>query len=362
MIMSQLIIIRTDASQKIGSGHVMRCLTLAEALRDSGVTIEFVTRDHPGNLNKYIIGKGFKAHLLPDRKISKSQESLAGYEQWLGVPQEVDASQTIEAVEGKDSNWMIIDHYALDHEWEKRLRPHTGKIMVIDDLANRSHDCDLLLDQNYIHDQHRYDELLFPNTLRLLGPSYALLRKEFAARNNGSVRSKHQINRIFIFFGVSDLDNLTSTAIKALKHPNLRHLLVDVVVGLANPNIVEIKKQVAEHPHAQLHIQIENIAELMANADIALGAGGSTTWERMALGLPSIVVTIAENQIASTSDLEQDGYLQWLGNGDQVDEHDIYGAILRAIKNPHQLQEQARKGQQLVDFKGSARVCDKIEE
>ena len=360
--MSQLIIIRTDASQKIGSGHVMRCLTLAEALRDSGVTIEFITRDHPGNLNKYIIDKGFKANLLPDWKISKSQESLAGYEQWLGVPQEVDAAQTIEAVEGKDSDWMIIDHYALDHEWEKRLRPHTEKIMVIDDLANRSHDCDLLLDQNYIHDQHRYDELLFPNTLRLLGPSYALLRKDFAKCNNGSVQNKHQINRIFVFFGVSDLDNLTSTAIKALKHPNLRHLLVDVVVGLTNPHILEIKKQVEEHPHAQLHIQIENIAELMANADIALGAGGPTTWERMALGLPSIVVTIAENQIASTSDLEQDGYLQWLGNGDQVDEHDIYGAILRAIENPHQLQEQARRGQQLVDCRGSARVCDKVEE
>ena len=234
--------------------------------------------------------------------------------------------------------------------------------MVIDDLANRSHDCDLLLDQNYIHDQSRYNELLCPNTLRLLGPTYALLRKDFTANYNGVVQSQHETNRVFIFFGGSDPDNLISTAIKALKHPNLRHLLVDVVVGLANPHIKAIKKQVAEHPHAQLHIQIENIAELMAKADIALGAGGSTTWERMAIGLPTIVVTIAENQIASTRDLDQDGYLQWLGNADQVDEHSISDAISRAIANPHQLQEQGRKGQQLVDCKGSARVCDKVEE
>jgi UDP-2,4-diacetamido-2,4,6-trideoxy-beta-L-altropyranose hydrolase len=350
--MSQLFVIRTDASQQIGSGHVVRCLTLAEALRDSGMTIEFITRDHPGNLNEYIMGKGFKVHLLSDRNISKSQESLARYEQWLGVTQAVDAAQTIEALVDKDPDWMIIDHYALDHEWEKRLRPHTGKIMVIDDLANRNHDCDLLLDQNYIHDQSRYDELLYPDTLRLLGPTYALLRKDFTANRNDVVKSQHKTNRIFVFFGGSDPDNLTLTAIKALKRPNLKHLSVDVVVGSANPHIVEIKKQVAEHPHAQLHIQIENIAELMTKADIALGAGGSTTWERMALGLPTIIVTIAENQIAPSRDLDQDGYLQWLGNADQVDEHSISDALSRAIESPHQLQEWAQKGRQLVDGAG----------
>ena len=354
-----LFVIRVDSSQQIGSGHVMRCLMLAETLRDSGVDIEFVTRDHPGNLNEHIIGKGFKTHLLPNQEMSESQQNLSGYEQWLCVPQALDAAQTIEVVEGKDPYWMIIDHYALDCEWEEKLRPHTRRIMVIDDLANRKHDCDLLLDQNYIHDQHRYDELLLPEALRLLGPKYALLRKDFATNNTSSIQNQHGINRVLIFFGGYDPDNLTSTAIKALKHPDLQHLWVDVIVGSANPHIVEVREQVDDHPNAQLHIQIENIAELMAKADIALGAGGSTTWERMAIGLPSIVVTIEENQIAYTRDLEQDGYIQWLGNGDQVDEHDISGAILRTIENPHQLQEQSRKGRRLVDGMG-AQIVSRI--
>ena len=351
------IIFRVDASQQIGSGHVMRCLTLAVELRDLGHTVEFITRTHPGNLDEYINSKNFKIHSLPATLDPDIPQSLVGYEQWLGVGLEVDAEESIKALAGTQADWLIIDHYALEQTWEQKLRAHARKIMVIDDLANRRHDCDLLLDQNYIHDCNRYDPLLLPATTMLLGPDYALLRKEFVGNPHSTEKKHEEINRIFVFFGGSDSDNLTSTALKALIQPGLNHLKVDVVIGSANPNFTEVKALVSAHPNARIYMQVENMAELMSKSDIALGAGGTTTWERMAVGLPCVVVTIAENQVAFTKDLDQDGYLRWLGNAAQVDMHKIQDALLDAIQNPHQLQLQSQKGQMLINGVGAQTVA-----
>ena len=148
------IFIRADASVRIGSGHVMRCLTLAEELRDAGATVSFVSRAHSGNLNELIRNKGFQCHELPEAhalgtSIEKSYDSRSEYASWLGVSHQRDAEETIEAFCRLKPDWLIVDHYGLDENWEKIMRPHVGKIMVIDDLADRRHDCDLLLDQNY---------------------------------------------------------------------------------------------------------------------------------------------------------------------------------------------------------------------
>ena len=207
-----VIVFRTDASQQIGSGHVMRCLTLAEALREAGGTIAFITRNHLGNLNDYIKSKEFNIHSLPDRNESNLSESLSGYEKWLGVQQSQDAKDTIQVLSEIDPDWLIVDHYALDNNWEGELRPYTKKIMVIDDLANRCHDCDVLLDQNYFHNQDRYSQLLSPSTIQLLGPQYALLRKCFAEKRKSFIHNSNEINRVFIFFGGTDPDNLTTMA------------------------------------------------------------------------------------------------------------------------------------------------------
>jgi UDP-2,4-diacetamido-2,4,6-trideoxy-beta-L-altropyranose hydrolase len=228
--------------------------------------------------------------------------------------------------------------------------------MVIDDLANRKHECDLLLDQNYTHDKKRYDHLLSLDSIKLLGPKYALLRKDFVTNKKIHKHQYSSIKKVFVFFGGSDLDNLTTIAIKALSQSKLKHLSVDVVIGLSNPHQLELKAEIDKHPNAKLHIQTDNMAELMAKADIALGAGGSTTWERMAVGLPSIVITLAENQVYSTRCLDQDGYLQWIGNVDKVHEETIFNVLLKTIQRPKQLQSQIQRGQELVDGMGTVSV------
>jgi len=353
--MSQLVLIRTDSSQKIGTGHVMRCLTLAEKLRELGATVEFITREHQGNMNKQIASKGFKVYLLPNPDINQ-QQNLVGYEQWLGVKQDIDADQTIQIVQDREISWLIVDHYALDHNWEDKLRHYTKKIMVIDDLANRKHDCDLLLDQNYTHDKNRYNRLLTPDTTRLLGPKYALLRKEFIKNINSRIQNT-TIKKLFVFFGGSDLNNLTMLSIIALTQPKLNHLSVDVVIGSTNPYQLELKKEVEKHKNIKLHIQIDNISELMLKADFALGAGGSTTWERMALGLPSIVVTTADNQVAFTKDLDKDGYIKWIGSYDKISKQAVYNAIIEFIQKAQYLCDQSMKSKKLVDGCGGNKVA-----
>ena len=356
--MSNLILIRTDSSHIIGSGHVMRCITIAEELRNNGATVEFITRNHKGNINEQISAKRFKINLLPRPTIDLAREKLKECKTTLGLSQDIDAEETIQIIAGMKLNWLIVDHYALDYQWEDKLKPYANNLMVIDDLANRKHNCDILLDQNYIKDRTRYNKFLTQDTIKLFGPKYALLRKEFfkkIKRNYNNI----PVKKVFVFFGGSDYDNITSVAIKALSHDNLKHLSIDVVIGSNNINHSEIKEKISRYSNIKLHTQINNMAYFMENADIALGAGGTTTLERMMLGLPSIVVTVAENQVESVRDLDQDNYIKWIGNKDQVDDIIIYDAVTKFINNTRFLEKESNKCKKLVSGKG-AKIISKL--
>ena len=352
------IVIRTDASKQIGSGHVMRCLSLADSLRGFDSTVEFITRSHESNLDKLIENKGFKVYSLPNPSKYRVQQSLTKYTSWLGVQQDLDANETIKILKGKSPDYLIVDHYALDYKWEHKLRSCSKKIMVIDDLANRAHDCDVLLDQNYLHDKGgRYHTLLSPSVTQLIGPKYALLRKEFEEICKDRNQNQESIKSVLIFFGGIDSGNLTTIAIEALMHRNLIHLSLNVVIGANNPYQDMVKNQIEKHPHAALHVQVDNMAELMKESDIVLGAGGSTIWEWMSIGLPSIVVTTAENQISCVKNLARDNYIKWLGNTDQVSKEIISKAFLETINNSKILCKQSLKSQELVDGRGTQRVA-----
>jgi UDP-2,4-diacetamido-2,4,6-trideoxy-beta-L-altropyranose hydrolase len=299
------VIFRCDASLEIGTGHVMRCLTLANALRLQGSVCRFVCKEFPGNLQNRIQQDGFEVVCLPPAlpEITKDQEesNLPKHFPWLGGSWQNDAEQTIAAIGQNKPKWLIVDHYGIDSRWEKILRPYVEKIMVIDDLADREHDCDLLLDQNLVANMdQRYEGLLPENSVRLLGPKYALLQPEYAELRKKAKVREGMVNRILIYFGGADKGNLSGMALEAFESLQLNNIFVDVVINPKNPNTEALKNQIIKKINIICHENLPSLAPLMIKADLSLGAGGATSWERCCLGLPSIVIPISQNQIELT--------------------------------------------------------------
>lgn len=343
------VVFRVDASAQMGIGHLMRCLTLAEVLHEHGVHIRFVCREHAGNLIALLQQKAMPVTVLPAPTINDIT-SGEDYASWLGVTQAEDAEQTTKALNGEKPDWLVADHYGLNIEWEQQLRPYVIKMMAIDDLANRHHDCDVLLDQNYSVEGEQCYAGLTPDACKLLvGPRYALLKPEYAAYRKTLRAHDGQVKRVLVFFGGTDSHNMTGLALEALTHPGLTHLEVDVVVGANNPHRKVIKQQVSHRPLTILHEPRSHLADLMAQADLALGAGGTTTWERLCLGLPSLVVSIAENQEPSCVALHNSRLINYFGYLDKVDLTDFRKEIAHMLGNPGRLIDMSLAGQALVN-------------
>jgi UDP-2,4-diacetamido-2,4,6-trideoxy-beta-L-altropyranose hydrolase len=309
------IIVRADAGIEIGSGHVMRCLMFANRLRQRGADISFVCNDMNGNLNRLIERNGYVVRSL----FSNDVKCM------IGILQN----------ENTTVDWLLVDHYSLDACWEKQLRPYVGKIMVFDDLANRPHDSDVLLDANYTKNiKNRYDGLLPVSCERFLGPKYALLREEFYAEKNKLLKRDGVVRRIFVSFGGADLTNETAKVLKAIKAWNRPEIVIDVVIGALNPHKKEVERFAKELPKHSLYYQVDNMAQLMSEADLSIGGGGTTTWERCFLGLPSIVLVLAQNQEESTAAVAEAGAIWSLGNCSFVSEIEIIASLERAVRNP----------------------------
>lgn len=314
------ILIRADASLDIGTGHVMRCLTLAEALRERGASCRFVCRAHPGNLIDLIRQRGFAVHALPHDPNWKAGELAPPHAAWLGADWRTDAEQTKVGAGDTAADWLIVDHYALDARWERQLRPVCRKLMVIDDLADRTHDCDLLLDQNLLANlDHRYDERVPSSCGKMLGPEYALLQPQYAVLHRHTPPRQGTIQRVLISFGGADVENHTGMAITAFLASTRENVTLDVVINPSAPHASTIRQQVKGHTQISLHEGLPTLAPLMAKADLAIGACGITTWERCCLGLPCLVVTLAENQKPIAAELDRRGLIRWLGHASAVD-------------------------------------------
>lgn len=334
-----LVVIRADASTSIGSGHVMRCLTLAHRLKkEKNAKVVFVMRVLPGNLIDVVEKQGFEVLKLPP---ANQKYSLSGYGLWLTVPMEVDAQQTIEILQhylqdhGCNAvDRLIVDSYALDEQWEQVLWPYCNEIMVIDDLANRRHDCDILLDQNfYLNKDVRYAGLVPEHCKMLLGPEHALLREEFYEAKKHLRKRDGNIKNILVFYGGSDLTNETEKAIKALVqlHDEGYNFTADIITGLSNSRREKIEKICSKYHFFHYYCQVSNMAEFMNKADLMLGAGGSTTWERLYMELPALVTAVAENQIQGCEDCRQAGIIEYLGINEDVRVDTILEALHKKL-------------------------------
>jgi len=349
---------RVDASSRIGTGHLMRCLTLADALKSRGALTRFICRHLPRSLWAQFSLKGHELVLLKS-SIENEQINDLDHSHWLGVNQSQDAYDTLRALSDQEWNWLIVDHYALDVRWETILHQIIKKIMAIDDLADRQHDCDILLDQNYFLDMNKRYVKRVPLTCKVfLGPNYALLHPSYAELHE-VIRPRDKVKRILVFFGGSDRDNLTGRAIEALLSLERDDIEVDVVLPIHSPYVEEIEQLAAGHATLKCHKALPTLAPLMASSDLAIGAMGATTWERLCLGLPTIAVTLAKNQTEVTAALHKESLVVWIGHSKTVTKESIAIQLMGIIK-VNDLGSWSIRCMELCDGKGTNRIVEHL--
>ena len=342
------IFIRADSSVDMGIGHMMRCLSLAEILVKTDFEVIFISNKLNAKIYNLIIKKRCKICILPE---NNQNTNIV----------EHDAIETQKIIKSFDDSisWLLVDHRNLDVEWEKILRKSVQKIIVIDDLANKKHDCDILIDQNlYEKANQRYQNLVPKNCKKLLGPKYALLRSEFSNLRQKSIKSKIKLENILISFGGTDPSNETRKVLEALKILNLENIHIDVVTTSLNPFKDEIQQLCSSMTNTNFHCDVDKIGALMKTSDLAIGAGGSTTWERCCLGLPSLVSVISDDQLACTEIMDKNGYLIYLGLAENLTVNDYIEKIKNF--NIEHLQKISELSLTLVDGQGCQRILNEM--
>ena len=349
---------RVDASLEIGTGHVMRCLTLAEAMRACGAHCFFISREHSGHLLDHIRATGFEAVSLPPEESDYQPEpNEPAHANWLGCDWRTDVDQARSALEKIQPDWLIVDHYAIDSRWETVLIPNYGKLMVIDDLADRTHYCDLLLDQNLVEGmEERYQDKVPDKCSLLLGPEYALLQPIYAELHDHAPCRQGPVKRILVFFGGTDQNNLTGRTLSAFLKLDRQDIEVDVINAVNSPYADSVREQVSSHNNIHLHDSLPTLAPLMLKADLAIGAGGATSWERVCMGLPTLVITLAENQIPIADSLAQRGLVRWLGHHDKISDLNIHQSLSQFVENDIESTWSVRCLES-VDGRGVNRIC-----
>lgn len=361
------VVFRCDASIQIGSGHVMRCLTLADKLAGQGAQCFFICRQHEGSLLAVIQQRGYQVYALPlesdlavESNLADESEDKAAlaHADWLGSTQSRDAELSRSIVEAIQADWLVVDHYALGAVWEKLLHPFCKKLMVIDDLADRKHDGDVLLDQNFGRKPQDYAALVNHQCQLLCGPNYALLRAEFVKWRDYSLkRRRDKLSNILLNLGGVDKDNITSEILQALQVNQLAdHCAITVVMGSTSPSVAAVQQQAAvmRWPTA-VKIAVDNMAELMANSDLAIGAAGSTSWERCCLGLPTIMLVLADNQRAIAQALEEAGAAVLLDLAELKAQPLVLGESIAFVAS--KMSEMSRVASSMTDGLGAARLA-----
>ncbi len=342
---------RTDGGTHIGSGHVMRCLNLAQSLRMHGAEVLFICQEQPGHLCGLISQRGFAVECL-------ATASGLLVDDWIS-----DAKATREILEarlGRKVDWLIVDHYRLDSRWERAVRELASRLMVIDDLCDRNHDCDLLLDQNLVPNMHdRYAKKIPVCCRQLLGPSYALLHPDYKKLHDYVKPHRETVERILIFFGGADRANFTDRALEAFIALDRSDIEVEVVIGASNRHGDAIRQKVQVQSNVRVHSDLPSLAPLMSRADLAIGAGGSTHWERLCLGLPCLVVTLADNQRLVSQELHRLGVIELLGHHDEVNQSMLFQALDRWVRQGVS-KEWSLRCMGIVDGRGSDRVAAAI--
>ena len=356
--------IRTDASYEIGTGHVMRCITLAKALKDEGVHCKFICRILEGHLIGKIKSEGFAVEALPASD-QKARDGLSRYERWAGIDWQTDAAETIAQLKKSFCDWLVLDHYSFDSRWQQKVSKSFGKLLVIDDLANRPHAAKLLVDQNLGREADAYDELVSPDCNRLVGPRYAILRQEFKLAREQAIqsRSKMDLKNILIAFGGVDRFDVTSKVLNSLT-PKIvpGNAQITVILGASAFNLKNVYQVAEKVPWVtKVLVNVSNIADYFIEADIAVCSVGGTTWERCCLGLPSILVPTAKHEDDLARHLHRSGAALNIGPYDETDFEVRLTKAFNILKNEKNYSNMCNNAFKITDGSGVDLVVQAIQ-
>lgn len=332
-------VFRVDASLVIGTGHVMRCLTLASKLEEYGWTCVFASQPESIQTVSALVHSSFDIVQMPSD--TRKQPGVMQTKFSSGVP------------------LLVVDNYNLSADFERACRPWAEKILVIDDLANRLHDADFLLDQTYGRNTRDYRSMVSHKCRILTGSKYSLLRPEFALSRLSALNkrdaNKNQISRVLISLGNNDPDNVTALVLDGICQTDL-DLNIDVVLGSSAPHLSNIRKKLEALPKARLLIDVKNMENLMAESDLAIGAGGTTSWERCCLGLPALLITISDNQLLVNKNLAENKAVISLGKHADVTTEIISRRLIELVASPGCLHSMSLVAREVCDGRGVMRV------
>lgn len=357
--MSHVAVIRADASVEIGTGHIQRCLTLARALRDAGWRCVFVCRSFAGHMGDAIKALDFEVVLLADRP----GLSALPIDRWPAADVAEDCAQTRTVLEGLRPDLLITDHYALSEAWSTGVAHASLRRLVIDDMTTRNHQADILLNQNFGVAAADYAGRVSAQTKLLMGPAFALLRPEFSQMRVETLADRQALRggpcRLLISMGGVDLADATSWVLNYLAgFDGRRGIAADVVMGGGAPHLAQVQQTIAAADfEAELHVNTPDMAQLMARADLAIGAMGATTWERCCLGLPSVAMIVAENQRPAGEALSRTGAMRLVALGDDGALARELGGLLNDRSN---LAPMSQKAAAICDGQGAQRLVAEI--
>jgi UDP-2,4-diacetamido-2,4,6-trideoxy-beta-L-altropyranose hydrolase len=337
------LVFRVDADSEMGTGHLMRCLALAQAWKDNGGSVVFITGCQNEKLLKRLDNEGFLVH-----KLGKQ------------YPDGGDWTSTREFLARYSGAWVVLDGYHFDENYQKQIKETGHSLLVIDDTAHLKHYyADIILNQNINSEKFLYS--CEPYTRLLTGTKYVLLRREFAKLKNHKHKISKLARRVLVTIGGGDPDNNTLKVVQAFQDISLPGLEVKIVIGASNLHAKALEAAItSKNLAANLIYDAKNMPELMAWADVAISAGGTTSWELAFMGLPDIVGVTAENQRLIAQNLELSGLAVNLGWYSEIDSGTIVKTLLSLLQNEKVRMGMSRKGRHMVDGKGGQRVISII--
>lgn len=350
---------RADASFEMGTGHIMRCLALADEMARRGVATLFVTRTHAGHINEIIARHGHKLESIPPRH-GHYIDDYPAHSKWLGSTWEEDFVATSTILTKHKISWLVVDHYGLEARWEAAMKMAGYRIFAIDDLADRKHTVDLLLDQNLNASAAQYQHILTQPSELLLGPKYALLRPEFAQRRDTRKCRPWPPRKVLVSMGGSDATNATALVAQAIIQKPLPGTQVQILIGPGYRHLSKLQSLVAPYAWITILAPVDNPVSLLAEADLAIGAAGTSAWERCCLGLPSVILSLAVNQDKIADALINHGAAIDGGRHPDLNQKTLVNALTLLDENTELSAEMSYQAAKLVDGRGVCRVADRL--